>query len=652
MKKRLISCLLALVLALSLLPSLSGTASAASPMPDFKLSADGKLSWSHAPGVKVYYLHGLDTAGTVAIKNEAFTHFDSKTWTSTGVIFDLQKYMDACGDYEEKTYTLTLSDQLNYYDPLNYESTFTFDYHSRIPKLATPQNLRWDGKTIRWDPVPNAGFYWVGVIVKPGTHAVWSDQPLASVTSEDLSLPSTWSGDPAITFNSDLQYAFRVRAMAETKGTYRDSDLAESETVTGAKLLKGYKTGDPFHVYVDRGTAKPADARPGETVTLTYTGMHGSHGSLVELDTTEFDHWEVVSGGAKLADSKSTTTTFIMPAGSDVYINGISRSKLCTVTFDANGGTGTMTGLGRDRGSDYTLPNCDFIPPTGKVFQAWQPEGSAGSYAPGDTLTLEQDVTFKALWKDAPALCTVTFDANGGSGAMAAVQVEKGGVITLPENGFTPPAGQQFRSWTIDGSPELPGAKKAIQGDTTVRAAWEPLAPDGPKTVNPFVDVKEGDYFYDAVLWAYYASPQVTKGISDTRFGPDATVTRGQAVAFLWRAMGEPEPTTAKNPFVDVKESDYYYKPVLWAVEKNITVGVDATHFVPGQTCSTAHIITFLYRTLKPGEGGPNRGWYEVAEAWARGDRLLDDTGLTVKPGIDCPRGAVVTFLYRELGKT
>ncbi len=163
---------------------------------------------------------------------------------------------------------------------------------------------------------------------------------------------------------------------------------------------------------------------------------------------------------------------------------------------------------------------------------------------------------------------------------------------------------------------------------------------------NPFEDVKEGNYFYDGVLWAYYRAPQVTKGVSDTRFGPYATVTRAQTVTFLWRACGEPEPSATKNPFVDVKTTDYYYKAVLWAVEKKITVGADATHFSPGQTCPTAHIITFLYRAM---EEGPD-GWYEEAGAWAMGHNLLADTNLTVSPKVGCPRGAVVTFLFRALG--
>ena len=192
------------------------------------------------------------------------------------------------------------------------------------------------------------------------------------------------------------------------------------------------------------------------------------------------------------------------------------------------------------------------------------------------------------------------------------------------------------------GDPELSlinaAEKKEYYKDVTVKLP-------GGGLVNPFKDVSESDIFYDAVMWAYYASPQVTVGISATRFGPDTTVTRGQTVTFLWRAMGEPEPATTTNPFVDVKESDYYYKAVLWAVEKNITVGVSATHFDPNQTCSTAHIITFLYRTLGVGDNG----WYDVAGAWATGKGLLDGLDLKVDPKTPCPRADVVLFLYRAL---
>ena len=161
---------------------------------------------------------------------------------------------------------------------------------------------------------------------------------------------------------------------------------------------------------------------------------------------------------------------------------------------------------------------------------------------------------------------------------------------------------------------------------------------------NPFVDISETDEYYDAVLWAFYAEPQVTNGMDTTHFGPWRTVTRGQAVTFLWRAMGCPEPTITGNAFADVAAKEYYYKPVLWAVEKGITKGVDDTHFNPDGILSTQHIVTFIYRTLNPGADG----WYGEAEAWA-----ADENGkpfgvdIAVSNITECPRCRVVQFLYR-----
>lgn len=156
-----------------------------------------------------------------------------------------------------------------------------------------------------------------------------------------------------------------------------------------------------------------------------------------------------------------------------------------------------------------------------------------------------------------------------------------------------------------------------------------------------FTDVDSTKYYYDAVNWAYENG--VTSGISATSFGPDEACTRGQVVTFLWRAAGCPEPKSDNNPFSDVKKSDYYYKAVLWAVEQGITAGTSAAEFSPKANCSSAHIITFLYRATGQGKDG----WYKEARDWAIAEGLLDGTGLEVNPSELCPRGAVVTFLYR-----
>ena len=124
------------------------------------------------------------------------------------------------------------------------------------------------------------------------------------------------------------------------------------------------------------------------------------------------------------------------------------------------------------------------------------------------------------------------------------------------------------------------------------------------------------------------------------------TCTRAQVVTFLWRAAGCPEPSTTKNPFKDVKKTDWYYKAVLWAVEQNITVGTSKTEFSPDMECSTAIILTFLFRAV----GAGDNGWYEEAAAWAESLDIVYITGLTVDPVTPCPRKAIVSFLYSIYG--
>ena len=160
-----------------------------------------------------------------------------------------------------------------------------------------------------------------------------------------------------------------------------------------------------------------------------------------------------------------------------------------------------------------------------------------------------------------------------------------------------------------------------------------------------FSDVPEGSYYEDAVKWAYDSG--VTQGISKTLFNPNGNCTRGQVVTFLWRAAGQPEVDVENNPFVDVKPTDYYFKPVIWAYMKGITTGTGANNFSPDQECSSAHIITFLYREYNFRQGKFVDGYYEEARDWANELSLLENTGLRVEPTEMCPRSAVVTFLYR-----
>lgn len=127
------------------------------------------------------------------------------------------------------------------------------------------------------------------------------------------------------------------------------------------------------------------------------------------------------------------------------------------------------------------------------------------------------------------------------------------------------------------------------------RAAGEP---EPALEENPFEDIEEGDFCYDAVLWA--VENGITNGTDATHFGPMGVCNRAQVVTFLWRAFGQPESGTEEQPFDDVKPGSWYELPVLWAVENGITSGVSATAFAPGTSCNRAQIVTFLYRAYAP----------------------------------------------------
>lgn len=172
--------------------------------------------------------------------------------------------------------------------------------------------------------------------------------------------------------------------------------------------------------------------------------------------------------------------------------------------------------------------------------------------------------------------------------------------------------------------------------------------------VNPFVDVYESDYYYDAVLWA--VNNDVTSGTSATTFGPNAAVTRAQMVTFLWRAHGAPK-TVGSNPFTDVSTSDYYYDAVLWAVTNGVTSGTSATTFSPDMEVTRAQAVTFQWRAAdSPMVSGNKFGdvvdnaYYVNAVAWADANEITSGTSATTfSPDMVVSRAQAVTFLYREL---
>ena len=180
------------------------------------------------------------------------------------------------------------------------------------------------------------------------------------------------------------------------------------------------------------------------------------------------------------------------------------------------------------------------------------------------------------------------------------------------------------------------------------------VTPPSPPSVDSFTDVKSSDYFADAVLWA--VEKNITSGTSKTTFSPNATCSKAQILAFLWRANGSPDPTEA-NPFDDIKTSDYFYKAALWAVEKGLVSG---STFGANTDCTRAMTMEYMWKAAgSPTPAGkadftdvPGNSDYAQAVAWAVENEITSGTGGgNFSPAATCTRGQIVTFLHRAIGK-
>lgn len=187
--------------------------------------------------------------------------------------------------------------------------------------------------------------------------------------------------------------------------------------------------------------------------------------------------------------------------------------------------------------------------------------------------------------------------------------------------------------------------------------------PEPAPMVNPFTDIAEDAYYYDAVLWA--VDKGITAGVGDgTVFDPDAACTRAQMAVFLWRAAGCPEPQSDAAVFADVELGAYYAKAVQWAVETGITLGTSDTTFSPDVPCTRAQMACFLYR-YEQAQGGGFTGawmfrlpftdvpdWAFEAIAWCYMNGITGGTSdTTFSPDAPCTRAQLAAFLYRFLAK-
>ena len=245
---------------------------------------------------------------------------------------------------------------------------------------------------------------------------------------------------------------------------------------------------------------------------------------------------------------------------------------------------------------------------------------------------------------------------NGGAVSVTPTAAPKGTTVTItakPDNGYkldkltvTDQSGNRL-SLNDQGNGKYTFTMPS--GKVNVDAAFSKIA-----TTISFRDVKQSDYYYDAVKWA--VEKGITEGTSAETFSPHASCTRAQTVTFLWRAAGSPEPTGIANPFSDLSPNAYYYKAVLWAVENGITQGTSTDTFSPDATVTRGQTVTFLHRAAGAPSHGGNAAFFDISDddyysdavAWAEQNGITSGTGNgKFAPNAVCTRAQIVTLLYR-----
>ena len=177
---------------------------------------------------------------------------------------------------------------------------------------------------------------------------------------------------------------------------------------------------------------------------------------------------------------------------------------------------------------------------------------------------------------------------------------------------------------------------------------------------SPFSDVSTSAYYYEAVKWAQEKG--ITGGIGNGLFGPNQPCTRAQIVTFLWRAAGSPVVNYAMN-MSDVPEGSYYAEAVRWALSEGITTGTTGNTFSPDSECTRAQAVAFLFRyaaseavTLQELVSGFSDadsvpGYALPAMNWALAEEIVQGNGSKLMPNDSCTRAQIVTLLYRALEK-
>ena len=364
-------------------------------------------------------------------------------------------------------------------------------------------------------------------------------------------------------------------------------------------------------------TANLPDGTVGEPYTETTLAVTGdapiswqlANGSTLPAGLNLSEEGKI-SGTPTTANTYKFTVTATNGNGSDskeftLFINEETKYSL---TVNLNGGNGATTG------GEYTedeVINIDAGTRSGYRFAGWT-SSNGGSFADASsastTFTMpDRNVTITANWKKKSSGGSVffwdlKFDTNGGSKINTVTEWE---YSTIDLDEYVPEKeGYKFVGWYADEDLTKEIDEVYLTQDTTVYAKWEKIkeeVPEEPEEVEEveetetisFLDVKESDWFYEAV--SYAVENGLMSGMSEDIFAPNTPLTREMLAVVLYNVEEQPESTEA-NTFTDVKGDMWYTDAILWANENGIVAGYDNGAYGVGDLITREQFAAILYR--------------------------------------------------------
>ena len=475
MRKRILSLLLCIVLCLSFAPtavfaasdigSLSGNGNIEDREWNLRLDENGILHWDNAvegPHIIQLYYNGIAAGANM---------------NATGDSWDLQSYMRDAKKVTGK-YTILFNGS----STVRNSEEVSFYYISPLAQLSAPANLSWNGQAGTWDAVPNATQY--RIYLRHG----------------DGNLRDTY-------YTNNTSYDFGT--MAQDGFVFEVVATADNYLYSNAVTSPRYGSSQPGTITVTYDANGGTGTMAQETYTLDSEGWVKNF-TVPECRFTapagkEFDRWEDANGTPyQVGGTPWIAESMILKAiWKDTTI---PQPGTITVTYDANGGTGTMAQETYTLDSEgwvknFTVPECRFTAPAGKEFDRWE-DANGTPYQVGGTPWIAESMILKAIWKDTtipqPGTITVTYDANGGTGTMAqeTYTLDSEGWVknfTVPECRFTAPAGKEFDRWEdANGTPYQVGGTPWIAESMILKAIWKDTTIPQPGTITVTYDANGG----------------------------------------------------------------------------------------------------------------------------------------------------------------